>query len=96
MIIRRTSDDPRDPKHRLVVEDEEGQGLITISDENTTSTSAMAQCTGVRAAIDLREDEAQWLYFALGKLLLARDMIDPNAVQGPERTVPLPTVGGER
>lgn len=29
MIIRRTSGDPKDPLHRLVVEDEDGGGLIS-------------------------------------------------------------------
>lgn len=91
MRITRTSDDPRDPKYRLAVEDEDGQGLVTISEENITSTAITAQTTSVRAAIDLNSDQARWLYFALGKVLHARDMLDPFGVHGPERKAELPT-----
>lgn len=82
MRITRTSDDPKDPRHRLVVEDEDGGGLVTIADEDISSPAITAQTTGVRAAIDLNSDEARWLYFSLGKLLLAREMFDPHGIHG--------------
>lgn len=96
MRIQRTSDDPKDPKHRYVLEDEDGQGLVTISDESITSTAITAQTTEVRAAIDMNSDEARWLYFALGKLLHARDMLDPFGVHVSEPKASQQMPGEER
>lgn len=68
----RWGDDPKLPTWRLVLEDEDGDGLVTIQEELATSTSDRAQTERVLAAIDLREDEARWLHTELGKLLAAR------------------------
>lgn len=46
MRFARTSDDPMDPKWRLAVEDEDGAGLITIAEENTSSNALTATTTG--------------------------------------------------
>ncbi len=89
MRLVRTSDDEKDPNWCLSVEDEfpgeDGDiatGLITIAEENLTSSAVTAQVTSVRNAIDLTTEQAQWLYFALGRLLTARGGVDPNGIHG--------------
>lgn len=88
MKLTRTSDDEKDPKWRLAVEDElldddgVGDGLITISEEDLTSCAATAQVTGIRTAIDLTTEQAQWLYFALGRILVARGGRDGHCIHG--------------
>lgn len=82
MRFTRTSDDPMDPKWRLAVEDEEGGGLITIAEESISSNARTAQTTGIRAALDLNSDQARWLHFALGQLLMHRENYDPFARHG--------------
>lgn len=89
MRLRRTSDDPKDPRCCLAIEDEfpgeDGDipsGLITITEENLTSNAITARTSSVRSAIDLTTEQAQWLYFALGRILLGRGGIDPNGIHG--------------
>jgi len=89
MRFRRTSDDDKDPRYCLSVEDEfeadDGeppQGLITIAEENLSSCAATARTTSVRNAIDLTTEQAQWLYFALGRILVARGGADLNCIHG--------------
>ncbi len=82
MRFSRTSDDPMDPKWRLAVEDEDGAGIITIAEEDISSNSITARTTGIRSAIDLDSDQARWLHFALGQLLLRRENYDPFARHG--------------
>jgi len=83
-----TSDDPKDPNYRLSIEEEgedddgTGYGLITIAEESTTSAAITAQTTGIRGAVDLTTEQAKWLYFALGKMLLSRGGLDPNGIHG--------------
>lgn len=73
MKLIRQSDDLRDPLYRLAVEDDYGtSGLLTVSEEETTSTAPTAQTTRVRTALDLTPTEAAWLYDALGRMLAAR------------------------
>lgn len=68
----RWGDNPKLPTWRLVVEDDDGDGLVTIQEELATSTSERAQTERVLAAVDLREDEARWLHAELGRVLAAR------------------------
>lgn len=72
----RWGDDPKLPTWRLVVEDDDGDGLVTIQEELATSTSGRAQTERVLAAVDLREDEARWLHAELGRLLATRGALD--------------------
>lgn len=89
MRFKYTSDDPNDPRYCISVEDEfpaeDGeppQGLITIAEENLSSCAITARTTSVRNAIDLTTEQAQWLYFALGRVLLERGGNDPNGIHG--------------
>lgn len=77
----RWGDDPKLPTWRLVVEDDDGDGLVTIQEELATSTSERAQTERVLAAIDLREDEARWLHAELGRLLEARTTRDARILK---------------
>lgn len=57
-------------------------GLITVAEESTTSSAATAQTVGIRGAVDLTTQQAQWLYFALGKILTVRGGVDQGAIHG--------------
>ncbi len=73
MRFTRAGDDPKLPTWRLIVEEErDGDGLITIQEELATSTSDTAVTMTVLGAVDIREDEARWLYESLGKILTNR------------------------
>lgn len=89
MRFKYTSDDPNDPRYCISIEDEfpaeDGEppwGLITIAEENLSSSAATARTTSIRNAIDLTTEQAQWLYFALGRILLERGGRDPNCIHG--------------
>lgn len=55
------SDDPTVPRYCLSVEDTK-DGLILLAEEN-------------RHAIDLTTEQAQWVHFALGRVLMARGVL---------------------
>lgn len=89
MRLKRTSDDPLDPRSCLSVEDEFASkgaeppnGLITIAEEELSSSAITARTVAVRNAIDLTTEQAQWLYFALGRILVARGGGDPHGIHG--------------
>jgi hypothetical protein len=77
-----------DPRCAISVEDEfldengNGEGLITIAEEELSSSAATARTVAVRNAIDLTTEQAHWLYFALGRILIGRGHRDPNSIHG--------------
>jgi hypothetical protein len=75
------STDKQDPHYRLRVEDFEADrgimsGLLSILEEDVTSSRPTAQVTNVRAAIDLTPEQAEWLHETLGVLLAAKKARD--------------------
>ena len=66
---RLMSDDPEDPLYRIRVTQDHPGDLITIEEENLTSTSARATATSIRAALDLTPVQAEWLWATLGRVL---------------------------
>ena len=63
------STDSKDPCYRLRVEDDPDWGLVSILEEDVTSSRPTAQVTNVRAALDLTTEQARWLVHALTEVL---------------------------
>ena len=68
--------DPQDTPNRFRVQDESelfpDNGLITIAHEDMSSAGPKAVQTGTRGAIDLTDQEARFVYNALGTILRGR------------------------
>lgn len=64
------SDDPKDPKFRIRVHEAiEEAGLVSIVEEDLTSTKPTAQVTEERVRLCLTPTQARWLLAALSDVL---------------------------
>ena len=66
------STDAKDPLYRLRVQDDADWDLVTLLEEDVTSSRPTAQVTNVRAALDLTTEQARWVIRALTEVLEER------------------------
>lgn len=80
------SDDPKDPRWRFRVLEEDG--LTRIFEEELSSASPTAQPTGVTNCLLLTQDQAEWMAKALANVVRSMGRFLPEPLMLPQEPLP--------